>query len=420
MLLGGQEKIQISWNPKTRNYYENKGYIFTKYNDKFYVNFNDVYPTSTVKIKVKCDYCNKEYEVTYASYMRTMSKSNKLSCINCIGKKLSEQSLVQRQHIMYEKIYNICCNKNYKLLTKENELINNNTKIYYICKLHGKTYTKVTGLLQGNGCYKCGRIKAVNNVIKSTLHKRQDNLYSKMLKKADEKGYTIITPKENITNNSNYIKYKCPIHNEQQMKVANFISGKGCPKCAIDKNKKLYKLSFDEVYDRIYNLGGLLLNKYDYVNLSTKNLKILCPNCNKEFITSLRNFTQHNGQVCKECSNKESLGEIQIRKYLEKNNILYEQEKWFDDCRDINPLPFDFYLFEYNIIIEFDGKQHFNDRGYKSGKFSDSLEYTQLHDKIKTEYCKKNNIKLIRIPYWDFNNIETILNKELNLHKDIV
>lgn len=83
-------------------------------------------------------------------------------------------------------------------------------------------------------------------------------------------------------------------------------------------------------------------------------------------------------------------------------------------------MPFDFYLPNHNILIEYDGEQHYYDRGYKTGMFRDTLEYTQMHDKIKTDYCINNNIKLIRIPYWDYNNIDTILNKELNLHEDIV
>jgi hypothetical protein len=81
------------------------------------------------------------------------------------------------------------------------------------------------------------------------------------------------------------------------------------------------------------------------------------------------------------------------------------------------PLPFDFYLPDYNMIIEFDGEQH-----YKQSHFTHSnLSYTQAHDIIKNDYCKNKNIKLIRIPYWELNNIETILNNEFIIsHKDIV
>lgn len=43
---------------------------------------------------------------------------------------------------------------------------------------------------------------------------------------------------------------------------------------------------------------------------------------------------------------------------------------------------------------------------YFEQRFSKDLSYTQMHDQIKNNYCQKNQIKLIRIPYWDFNDIE--------------
>ena len=100
---------------------------------------------------------------------------------------------------------------------------------------------------------------------------------------------------------------------------------------------------------------------------------------------------------------------MKIRKYLELHNIDFYPEHWFPDCRDEKPLPFDFYLYNNNIAIEFDGEQHFEDTHY----FNYSIEKNRLHDEIKTDYCRKNDIKLIRIPYWDLNKIDKILDKEL-------
>ena len=76
-------------------------------------------------------------------------------------------------------------------------------------------------------------------------------------------------------------------------------------------------------------------------------------------------------------------------------------------------LPFDFYLPQYNCCIEYDGKQHYLYGGFGN----DLLELMNIkyRDNIKTNYCQQNNIKLIRIPYWDFDNIEEILKQQLNL-----
>lgn len=112
--------------------------------------------------------------------------------------------------------------------------------------------------------------------------------------------------------------------------------------------------------------------------------------------------------------NTESRGEEKIRFFLQSLNINFETQKTFNKCK--NPktdalFRFDFYLFDYNCCIEYDGILHFKE----SSLCRDTLEERQYRDNIKNQYCKDNNIKLIRIPYTEFDNIEEILTKELNL-----
>ena len=273
-------------------------------------------------------------------------------------------------------------------------------------------YLESVNKKQKNACYDCKNLKVHAN----TLKRRQENLYNKALKVCEKKGYILLSKQEDIVNNTTYIDYLCPIHGKQSMRINNLISGKGCPDCATDKAKNKYKLSPNEVEKRINECGGILLNKEDYKNQSERNLIIKCPECGTPFVTSLRIFTQHGGQLCDNCSNNVSLGEKRIKYYLEDNKIKFQSQKWFDDCRDIYPLPFDFYLLDYHILIEFDGSQHYKETNY----FTYSLETIQKHDAIKTQYCIDNNIKLIRIPYWNINKIEKILDNELILHEDIV
>ena len=93
----------------------------------------------------------------------------------------------------------------------------------------------------------------------------------------------------------------------------------------------------------------------------------------------------------------QSRGELFIENLLKDLNISFIKQKRFDDCKDKRPLPFDFYLPEYNICIEYDGEQHFIPIDYWGGE--SRLELNKAHDKIKNKYCKEHNIKLIRIPY---------------------
>ena len=100
-----------------------------------------------------------------------------------------------------------------------------------------------------------------------------------------------------------------------------------------------------------------------------------------------------------------------MAKYLDSRNIKYESQYKFNDCKSKTKLPFDFYIPSKNIVIEYDGRQHFEPIDYFGG-FNSFVE-GKIRDTIKTIYCKENNIKLIRIAYWDFDNIEEILEKEL-------
>ena len=273
-------------------------------------------------------------------------------------------------------------------------------------------YVEVENKNQKHACYNCRHVKIYEN----NFEKRREKLYLNALGACEKMGYVLLSDIEEIQCNTSHIRYICPTHGEHHMRISNLIQGKGCPDCVGLQNRNRFKLSPDDVERRINELGGNLLNKNDYINQTSKNLLVDCIECGSPFLTSLRNFTQHGGQVCPNCFGVESMGEKRIRIYLESRNILFVPQKWFNDCRDKKPLPFDFYLPDYNILIEFDGRQHFEETDH----FTYSLEVTQKHDKIKNDYCKDHNMRLIRIPYLHMNKIEQILNKELVLHEDIV
>ena len=196
------------------------------------------------------------------------------------------------------------------------------------------------------------------------------------------------------------VKIICHIHGIFEQTPRNHISSFGCPIC--NKNMKLNTLSFIKKSQEIHN------NKYDYslVNYETnkKKIKIICPN-HGEFIQTARSHL--NGCGCPRCN--ESKGEKIIRIFLEEHNLNFKMQYRFNNCRNKNTLPFDFYLPSLNVCIEFDGEQHYIPKDYFGGE--KRLLETQINDKIKNEYCKENNIRLIRIKY--DQKIENILNKNL-------
>jgi very-short-patch-repair endonuclease len=111
------------------------------------------------------------------------------------------------------------------------------------------------------------------------------------------------------------------------------------------------------------------------------------------------------GSGCKRCS--ESFGEKEISRYLDEKTITYTREHKFDDCRNIYPLKFDFYIPSMRLCIEFDGIQHYEPIDYFGGV--DAYERLKANDKIKDEYCEDNYIDLIRIRYDQIDQIPAIL-----------
>ena len=93
---------------------------------------------------------------------------------------------------------------------------------------------------------------------------------------------------------------------------------------------------------------------------------------------------------CPACS--QSYGEKQVEIFLKSKNINYTKQKKYKDCININMLPFDFYLPDYNICIEFNGIQHYKPVDIFGGE--ESFKLTKLRDGIKEKYCKNNELSI--------------------------
>ena len=235
-------------------------------------------------------------------------------------------------------------------------------------------------------------------------HKKHTYEYVK--KYIEEQGYELIS-KEYI-NNVTKIEVKCQHGHIYKVRFRDFKNrNERCPIC----NKNSERLKYEDVKNYIESQGYELISD-TYINNCTK-LKIKCPN-GHIFFAKYNNFKDSNTRCPIRSSN--SKGEDKIKKYLETQKIKFYQQYRFEDCRDERTLPFDFYLPDYNICIEYDGIQHFEPQDF-AGKGENWAEQqllsTKNKDEIKSNYCKNNNIKLIRISYLEFNNIEGILENKL-------
>ena len=135
-----------------------------------------------------------------------------------------------------------------------------------------------------------------------------------------------------------------------------------------------------------------------------------CNKCNHEWPTSIAHRNFDVGTGCPKC--QESHAERIITKYLDENLFKFQSQYRFKDCINKRPLPFDFGLLDtygnLKLLVEYDGELHY--KPYRNVNNAQAkLEQTQYHDAIKNNYCIKNKIPLLRIPYWEFKNIEEIL-----------
>ena len=261
-------------------------------------------------------------------------------------------------------------------------------------------------------CSHCRQTKTSNN----TLRQRQMNVYSKALDFCLKNNYSLLTPMEEIKTVDSIVQYNCQKHGLHETKIYSLALGKGCFECSVERNSAIARKDPDAVYNDFNKYGGELINKDEYIGWNYKNLKVVCKECGNIFITSYGAFMKHKGQVCPKCSKAISKGERAVLHCLKDNKIEYARGYSFNDCRYINPLPFDFYLPEFNLCIEYDGEGHYMPipRGSMSKEEAEQALYKiQERDQIKTSYCEMNNIKLLRIPYWDYENIDKIIKKQL-------
>lgn len=189
-------------------------------------------------------------------------------------------------------------------------------------------------------------------------------------------------------------------------RVLNVYKGEsGCPRC----EGKHYNITEDDFAKRVEKGSP----NTEYVSgFKTVNGKATfrCKICGYEWKTIC--WEVEKGTGCPKC--KMSKGEIRVSKYFDSRNIKYIPQYQFKDCKYKYSLRFDFYLPELNVACEYNGIQHykFTNFGDKRNR-GESLATIQARDRTKEEYCKNNNIRLITIPYTEFDKIEEILDNYL-------
>lgn len=244
--------------------------------------------------------------------------------------------------------------------------------------------------------------------------RRPFNTTDEFIRKAKEvHGDKYNYDKTNYVRSNEKVTITCPTHGDFMQIPSEHLRGKGCPICGEEKRKQNRRKTNNDFISKAKEVHGDKYN-YDKTNYEYSNQKVIitCP-IHGDFMQTPNDHIA--GRGCPKC--RESKGEKYVNEFLTNNNIKFTPQYTFEDCSSISQrgactlLPFDFYLPDYNTCIEYDGKQHFEPVfGIKS------FESVQRTDKLKTNYCKDNGIKLIRIPYtMNLNDVDDYITSELDI-----
>lgn len=298
-------------------------------------------------------------------------------------KKLEIKDIINRANYLH----------NNKYIYDFTDYKNINSKIKIICPTHGEFYQRVFDHLCGHGCLLCG--------IEKNADKKRNKL-NFLIDKANKihnfsYDYSLLKDYKSMHDSVNII---CPAHGQFSLSLHSHINKKrGCRLCALERSKdtkKDFVNKSNKIHNFFYNY-----DEVDYKNSKTKVI-IKCP-IHGDF--NQRPMDHINSkQGCPICS--ESRGEKEIRRILRELDISFVSQKRFDDLKYRSFLYFDFYLPSYNTCIEFDGEQHFSSFDIFGGQ--KSFEIVKERDRIKNEYCDKNDINLLRITYQD-KDIDNII-----------
>lgn len=362
-------KSRISKRRKSQKDFELELFQFNKH-----IKLISEYKNSYCKLDVKCDRCGFQFS-------RYPNKIDSFNCPYCDGNKRSHDDFIREMskrqpHILISNYY-----------------INGESLMNCTCNVcNHKWSARARKLIEGSGCPNCAHLN----------HRLSNEEFESSLKKI----FPHIRPVTPYLKSIEPITVKCDIDGHIWTTTPNsLLSGIGCKICA---NNKM-KLNQDEFESKLRLVNDDIIIIGKYVNYIT-HIEYKCKNCGNIHSATPSNLLS--GYGCPVC--KISKGEKKCKMFFESNGVHHIFQYEFDDLKGLKGgnLRFDFAILKDNKLfglVEYDGIFH-----YEKQYNDDNFETIQKHDKLKNEYCEKNNLLLLRIPYWNYDELESILNNFLH------
>ena len=331
------------------------------------------YKNSTTKIEIICK--------IHGSWFQTPSHhlTRKQGCKKCGDIARGKSRAKSTKEFIHKA--NLIHNNKYQYLNTK--YINWHKKVTITCTKHGDFKQHAGSHINGSGCPKCGRVSSV---------KKQSKTTEQFIKDAQQ-----IHGNKYDYKKTKYIKARkelvitCKIHGDFEQVPYVHLASKGCPKCGDEHNRQLFVSSKKEFVKKAKIIHE---ERYDYSMVTYRNARnkvaIKCKTHGEFEQTPDAHLA---GVGCPKCKNK---SEGRIAEYLFKNHILIRQ------LRIMNKF-YDFYLPDFNLIIERDGEQHYGIKSFAHFYNLDSGTYNknqQKNDKYKTKIAKEKGFNIARIPYW--------------------
>lgn len=316
-------------------------------------------------------------------------------CLECSKNnrpRKSVEDFIAFCNSLYDNFYD------YSRVSETYTIIKN--KVCVICPIHGEFWITADSHKHRHGCAKCSfehngklLLKTLNEFINEAnkIHNFR-YIYTNSIYLGDKTNIEII----------------CKNHGSFWQAPNNHLTGGNCPKCGREAASEKLRGDITDIINRANIMHNFIYSYHlitEYKSFRQK-VSIICP----EHGIFKQSMGSHlSGSGCPYC--KLSSGELLIRSYLISNNINFKHQLWFEDCKNINKLPFDFGIRNKSkkllALIEFQGGQHYKSVEMFGGERA--FEKRQKNDKIKLNYCTNNKILLLCIPYWEQKNINQIL-----------
>ncbi|SIT08850.1 hypothetical protein SAMN05421786_10597 [Chryseobacterium ureilyticum] len=223
---------------------------------------------------------------------------------------------------------------------------------------------------------------------------------------------TVIKYSEKLHNNNTVVMVKCNLfgHHKEMFPQTAVSIGKNniCPECC--KTRDYKKKNGEDLIDKINDILRNKNNSFSFFGSINRNNKgiifyeLICKNCGcsewerEKYVESVK---------CKVCYPNDTLGESRVIKYLNFQNITFKKQKKFPGLKNNMELKCDFFIPKLNLIIEYDGHQHYYPIDYFKG--FKSFKNTIKCDWIKNRYALKNRINILRIPFKEYDNLENLI-----------